>query len=160
MFETREHLLYPGEITELLNLPRTKNWAGAKEGMLEASIPSAKATRPPKHILDLMLRAHHPYRMSLGYPMATRITGWVIEYNVGDYYPTHTDLFNLADSPSTTGIVMLTEHGTFEGGTLTVAGEPWRNDGYGNAIFFAGSQPHSLSPILTGQRIVLVTWAR
>lgn len=157
MFECHDNILSISEIGELLGIDRCYAWAA--EG-LEATIPNAVGALPPPGILDVIRRRHDPYRERLGFPAASKITGWIMEYNPAAFYKEHTDLFNNGDSPSTTSVTMISKRGDFAGGILTVAGEVWKSDYYGNTIFFDGKQRHSLSVVLSGHRIVLVAWAR
>lgn len=72
-------------------------------------------------------------------------------------YDLHQDVFYSENVRKLSMSLMLSDHRSFTGGVLEIMGQPIDLQ-WGDAVVFPSFLPHLVTPVKTGERLVLVSW--
>lgn len=106
-----------------------------------------------KRVVDSINRQYFKFILS-GFPNLQ-----ILEYPVGGFYRTHTDLGSGAYSTRKLSVIfLLSDPSAFEGGELTGTNGENILTSQGMAVIFPAYLPHQVKPVTAGLRHTMVTW--
>ncbi len=83
----------------------------------------------------------------------------ILRYRTGDWTRPHIDTdYRVPDPSKLSCVVQLVPKSSFTGGVLTIAETETFHLDIGDAVLFPSHMLHSVSPVETGERLVLVAW--
>jgi predicted 2-oxoglutarate/Fe(II)-dependent dioxygenase YbiX len=155
------------QVSRWLSVPRDKRFIPV-QNKIEQYIPNNAMAKLPEELRKELLQFTNVLRTKHGYAPAKTVSGWIIEYNVGDGYPFHLDQPR-REAHKTGGdylalVTLLSDPKDFTGGELVF-------DSLGGAVkiefpaagwaaFYDGrTQQHALTCIKSGKRVAIVSWS-